>query len=114
MRGRGRIGRGVEIIAQRRADRQEQARAAREDRLAVLTELALTGALAQPQAPPYVGPYAPWGQPVILLPGFVKTPPGRHNRRSAELFRLEPDFGSSDFVHVPGSLIQGRLPGTHR
>jgi hypothetical protein len=100
--------------AKRRSDRQEQAREAREDRLAVLTELALTNALAQPQVPPYVGPYAPWGEPVVLLPGFVTSPRGRHNRRTPDLFRLEPDFGSSDFVRVPGSLIQGRLPGSHR
>ncbi len=104
----------AEIDAQRRADRQEQARAARDERLAVLTELALTRALAPPQAPPYVGPYAPWGEPVILLPGFVTSPRGRHNQRSPDLFHLEPDFGSSDFVRIPGSLIQGRLPGSHR
>ncbi len=103
----------AEDTAQRRPDRQEQARAAREDRLAVLTELALTNALAQPQVP-YVGPYAPWGEPVILLPGFVTSPRGRHNQRSPDLFHLEPDFGSSDFVRIPGSLIQGRLPGSHR
>jgi hypothetical protein len=101
--------------ARRRADRQERARAAREDRLAVLTELALTRELVQPQAPPpYLGPYAPWGASVILLPGFVTSPPGRHERRTPDLFHLEPDFGSSDFVRVPGSLIPGRLPGSHR
>jgi hypothetical protein len=104
----------AEADTQRRADRQDRARDARDERLAVLTELALTGALAQPQAPPYVGPYAPWGEPVILLPGFVRSPRGRHDRRMTGLFRLEPDFGSSDFVRVPGSLIQGRLPGSHR
>ena len=103
----------AEDYAQRRADRQEQARAARDERLAVLTEIALTKALTQPPAPPYVGPYAPWGEPVIFLPGFVTSPPGKHNRRSPDLFHLEPTFGSSDFVRVPGSLIQGRLPGSH-
>jgi hypothetical protein len=101
--------------AQRRADRQEQAREARDERLAVLTELALTRELTQPQAPQsYLGPYAPWGEPVIFLPGFVPSRPGRHERRSPDLFRLDLDIGSPDFVHVPGSLIPGRLPGFHR
>ncbi len=102
--------------ARRRADRQERSREAREERLAVLTELALTRELAQPQAPPpYLGPYAPWGQPVVLIPGFVASPPpGKHERRTPDLFHLEPDFGSSDFVRIPGSLIPGRLPGTRR
>ncbi|HEV7504487.1 MAG TPA: hypothetical protein VGS07_06230 [Thermoanaerobaculia bacterium] len=98
--------------ARRRADRQEQARSAREERLEVLTELALTRELVQPQAqPPYLGPYAPWGTSVVLLPGFV-TSPGRHDGRTPDLFHLEPDFGATDFVHVPGSLIPGRLPGS--
>jgi len=103
--------------ARRRADRQEQARAAREERLEVLTELALTRELAQPQGPPpyYPGPYTPWGGSVVLIPGFVAAPPGRHDhdRRTPDMFHPEPDFGSSDFVHVPGSLIPGRLPGSH-
>jgi hypothetical protein len=51
---------------------------------------------------------------VIFLPGFVPSRPGRHEHRSPELFRLDPDIGSPDFVHVPGSLIPGRLPGFHR
>jgi len=103
--------------ARRRADRQEQARAAREERLEVLTELALTRELAQPQGPPpyYPGPYTPWGGSVVLIPGFVASPPGRHGHghRTPDLFHPEPDFGSSDFVHIPGSLIPGRLPGSH-
>jgi hypothetical protein len=99
--------------AQRRADRQERAREARDERLAVLTELALTRELTQPAQPPYLGPYAPWGEPVIFLPGFVPSR-GRRERRTPDLFHLEPDFGSTDFVHVPGSLIPGRLPGSHR
>lgn len=100
--------------ARRRADRQEQARAAREERLAALTELALTRELTQPPPPPaYLGGISPWAEQVIVLPGFVASPPGRHERRTPDLFHLEPDFGSSDFVHVPGSLIPGRLPGSH-
>jgi hypothetical protein len=98
--------------ARRRADRQEQAREARDERLATLTELALTRQLTQPQAPQsYLGPYAPWGDPVVLLPGFVSSH-GRHEHRSQELFRLDPDIGSPDFVHVPGSLIPGRVSGS--
>src|SRR5262249_8180927 len=103
-------------LAEAEAQRREQAREAREARLAALTEMALTRELAQPQGvPPYVGPYTPWGVPVILLPGIVSSP-GRHdhNQRTPDLFHLEPDFGSSDFVRVPGSLIPGRLPGSHR
>ena len=98
--------------ALRRADRREQAREARDERLATLTELALTRQLIQPQAvSPYLGPYAPWGDPVILLPGFVGSP-GRHEHRIPDLFHLEPDIGATDFVHVPGSLIPGRVAGS--
>jgi hypothetical protein len=105
----------AEEVARRHADRQEQAREARDERLAALAELALTRELEQSQAPQaYLGPYAPWGEPVIFLPGFVPSRPGRHEHRSQELFRLDTDIGSPDFVHVPGSLIPGRLPGFHR
>src|SRR5947209_9995778 len=105
----------AEDDAQRRADRVERAREAREERLAALTELALARELTQAQAPPYpgpypVGPYTSWGDSVILLPAF---PPGMHHgERHRDLFRLEPDFGSRDFIRVPGSLIPGRVPGT--
>ncbi|HSS48290.1 MAG TPA: hypothetical protein VLX28_05030, partial [Thermoanaerobaculia bacterium] len=72
-----------------------------------------TRELVQPQGvPPYPGPYTPWGTSVILLPGFVSSPPGKHDGRTPDLFHLEPDFGATDFVHVPGSLIPGRLPGS--
>ena len=106
----------AEEDARRRADRQEQAREAREERLAVMTELALTRELTQPQAPAYPGPgpYTPWGDSVILLPSFV-MPPGMHHhggRQQQDLFRLEPEFGSRDFIRIPGSLIPGRVPGT--
>src|SRR5947199_4672007 len=93
----------AEEDARRRADRQEQAREAREERLAVMTELALTRELTQPQAPAYPGPgpYTPWGDSVILLPSFV-MPPGMHHHghgeRQQDLFHLEPDFGSRDFI----------------
>ncbi|MFY9826146.1 MAG: hypothetical protein WAM82_32570 [Thermoanaerobaculia bacterium] len=101
--------------ARRRAERRERASEAREERLAMLTELALTRELTQPQGPPlYPGPYAPWGASVILLPGFVASPPGHHERRTPDLFHLEPDFGSGDLIRVPGSLIPGRVPGSRR
>src|SRR4051794_895088 len=89
----------AEEDARRRADRQEQAREAREERLAVMTELALTRELTQqPHAPLYPGPgpYTPWGDSVILLPSFVMPPgmhPHGHGERQQDLFRLEPDFG---------------------
>jgi hypothetical protein len=103
--------------ARRRADRDERARAAREDRIAALTELALTRELTRPSYPSVPGPYTPWGEPVILLPGYVVTPPvvmppmppmmpGEHGRDGRD-----PNSGSTVPLHVPGSLIPGRLPG---
>ncbi len=103
--------------ARRRADRDERARAAREERLAALTELAITRELTRSTYPSAPGPYTPWGEPVILLPGFVVTPPvvfppmppmmpgePHSNGRDRASGSLEP-------IHVPGSLIPGRLPG---
>ncbi|HEX4960070.1 MAG TPA: hypothetical protein VF173_04475 [Thermoanaerobaculia bacterium] len=110
----------AEEDAARRAARQEQAREAREERLAALTELALTRELTQAAPPPYPGPYTPWGDPVVLLQGVVTVPPQGghghghgHNGQQPDLFHVEPDFGSRDFVRVPGSLIPGRVPGSH-
>jgi hypothetical protein len=104
--------------ARRRADRDERARAAREDRIAALTELALTRELTRPSYPSVPGPYTPWGEPVILLPGYVVTPPvvfppmmpgePHNNGRDGR----DPASGSTVPLHVPGSLIPGRLPGS--
>ncbi|MEA2599995.1 MAG: hypothetical protein QOF89_987 [Acidobacteriota bacterium] len=107
--------------ARRRADRDERARAAREERIAALTELALTRELTRPDygRPPVLGPYTPWGEPVILLPGFVVTPPvvmppmmpGEPRNHGHD--GRDPASGSLEFIHIPGSLIPGRLPGQH-
>jgi hypothetical protein len=93
--------------ARRHAARQEAARAAREERLAALTELALVRDLnRQNSAPPY--PASPfYGTPVVVYPGFWILPP--HHSRPPK----KPDPAS--FTHVPGSLIPGNdfFPGPH-
>jgi hypothetical protein len=86
----------------RRAAWEERARAAREDRLAALTELTLTRELTRPAAPAYpvyANPF--YGMPVVVIPGFWIPSDGsmRHPRKG------DPN----DFTHVPGSLIGGRL-----
>jgi hypothetical protein len=95
--------------ALRRAAYEERARAAREDRLAALTELTLTRELASSAAPVYplyVNPF--YGTPVVVIPGFWTLPQGpmRHRQHGP---------ASSEFTHVPGSLIGGRLfpPKSH-
>jgi hypothetical protein len=105
--------------ARRRADRDERARAAREERLAALTELAITRELTRPSYPSVPGPYTPWGEPVILLPGFVVTPPvvmppmPPMMQPGEPRNRRDPASGSLEPIHIPGSLIPGRLPGRH-
>lgn len=97
-----------EETARRRAQREEQARAARADRLAALAELTVVRDLVRPSPsyppayPPsiYPGPYF-GGVPVILLPGGVV---GGHHRE-------KPDPGK--FTHVPGSLIPGNSVPYH-
>lgn len=94
--------------ALRRAAYEERARAAREDRLAALTELTLTRELARSAAPAYplyANPF--YGAPVVVIPGFWVPPRGPmdHHRHGQ---------ASSEFTHVPGSLIGGNLfpPGS--
>jgi len=93
----------AEEDARRRAVYEERARAAREDRLAALTELTLTRELTQqaaaPAYPVYANPF--YGMPVVVIPGFWIPQDGsmRHPHRG------DPE----DFTHVPGSLIPGRL-----
>jgi hypothetical protein len=99
--------------ARRTAQREEQARAARADRLAALAELTVVRDLVRPSYPPayppsiYPGPYF-GGVPVVVLPGYGYGAGGHH--------REKPDPGS--FTHVPGSLIPGnsvpyRPSGSH-
>jgi hypothetical protein len=87
--------------ARRHAVFAERARAAREDRLAALTELTLTRELTrqvQPvQTPLFLNPF--YG-PVVVIPGFWIPPHGSKRPH-------RPDPG--EFTHVPGSLIPGRL-----
>lgn len=88
--------------ARRRAQREEQARTARADRLAALAELTVVRDLVRPAYPPayppptiYPGPYY-GGVPVVVIPGYGR---GAHHSRE------KPDPGR--FTHVPGSLIPG-------
>lgn len=92
--------------ARYRAAREERARAAREERLAALTELSVVRDLARQQAePPAVYPFNPfYGAPVVLIPGFW-IPPGGFK---------PPHRDPGSFTHVPGSLIPGNLfPESH-
>jgi hypothetical protein len=91
-----------EESSRRHAAWEERSRAAREDRLAALTELTLTRELTRPAAPVYpiyANPF--YGTPVVVVPGFWIPSDGsmRHPRKG------DPN----DFTHVPGSLIGGRL-----
>jgi hypothetical protein len=105
--------------AQSRAERAERTRAAREERIVALTELALTRELARQDEPvaPGPGPYTPWGEPVIFLPGYVVTPPmmppghGGHGHDGRD---GRGDDGQGGFTHIPGSLIPGHDPGSPR
>jgi hypothetical protein len=88
-----------EELAQRRAARQEEARAAREDRLAALAELSMVRQMAQPQVPLYGNPL--YANPVAVFPGWWVPSPGPGPR--------PPHRRDSEFTHVPGSLIPGAL-----
>jgi hypothetical protein len=97
-----------EEAERRRLARQEQARAAREDRLAALTELVLVREVAESerQARGYRAP-------LVVFPGYffppVFVPPGhRPGRRPSSA--IDPNDGSPHSnIRVPGSLIPGRI-----
>ena len=100
--------------ARRRAARDEQARAAREDRLVALTELSLVRELARPEQTPvyppiYSTPYI--GAPVYAYPGYWGHNGfghGRgHGRGHNSSWRSSHRSNPSSFTHVPGSLIPG-------
>ncbi len=91
--------------ALRRAAYEERARAAREDRLAALTELTLTQQLVQPAYPPYYTDFF-YGYPVAVTSGWWVVPPGGSMHPHP---RPHPHGASSEFTHVPGSLIGGKL-----
>jgi hypothetical protein len=103
--------------ARRRAFAEEQARSARMDRLAALTELTLARELAQPAAPDYPiyygygYSYPFYGTPVVGIPRFWI--PGQGSMQPPGHGSLPPphrhDSLSSSFTHVPGSLIPGNL-----
>jgi hypothetical protein len=98
-----------EESARRRAAREEQVRAAREDRLAALAELSLVRDLTrqvpqQPIYPPiYSTPYI--GSPVVVYPGYWGSGWGHSGRHGSWKSPRRQDPGS--FTHVPGSLIPG-------
>lgn len=101
-----------EASARRLAARQEAARAAREERLAALTELALVRELESSQQVPV------YGYPLATFPGYVYIPPFAHPPKPGQPGspgrphprRNEPEPGSpNSFTRVPGSLIPGRL-----
>ena len=97
--------------ARRNAARLEAARAAREDRLALLAELALVRDLVRQEAQlPVTGgiplyPYGYLGTPFVVVPGFGHNRPG-HGHGGGKP-------GSTQFNRVPGSLIPGVFPGSH-
>lgn len=102
----------------RNAARQEAARAAREERLALLAELAITRDLARLEAPPPsetggipLYPYAYYGYypPVVVGPGFGNPRPGHHGG-GHHGGRPMGGVGKPNFTRVPGSLIPGSIP----
>ncbi|HEX6903506.1 MAG TPA: hypothetical protein VF789_27565 [Thermoanaerobaculia bacterium] len=106
--------------ARRNAARQEAARAAREERLALLAELAITRDLArleppQPETggiPLYYGYYG-YYPPVVVGPGFGNPRPGHHGGHGGGHHGGRPMSGQpgrTDFIRVPGSLIPGSIP----
>ena len=103
--------------ARRRSARLEAARAAREDRLALLAEMALVRDLVrQEQAAqqPVTGgipffPYAYYGTPVYVAPGFPHQPGHRPGHGGGRHHAPKPP----QFLRVPGSLIPGTFPGSN-
>lgn len=99
--------------ARYRAARDERSRAAREDRLAALTELMITRELVQYDQPWGPGPYTPWGDSIVLYPGYLAAvppilPPGGIHRPGMNHPGMpRPPHGSTTFQRVPGSLIPG-------
>lgn len=97
--------------ARRNAARLEAARAAREDRLALLAEMALVRELVRTEAqPPVTGgiplyPLGWFGPPVYLAPGGPVKPPHGGGRGHAPK--------TPQFNRVPGSLIPGVFPGSN-
>jgi len=97
------------------ARRMEAQRAAREDRLAELTALALAREVRRADPPPAMSYYPS----VIIVPGFVPAPipvpvpqdpggtPAPRPRPRDEDLNLR-----STFTRVPGSLIPGRYPSS--
>jgi hypothetical protein len=98
----------------RAAARQEEARAAREDRLAALAEISAVRQLVQPAQPVYPYPAydgygGGYGVPLVVVPGWWSGGggPGPGTRPPHRQ-------GPGGFTHVPGSLIGGSLfPGTN-
>lgn len=100
----------------RRIARQEQARAAREDRLAALTELVLVREVTRSERED-----RGYSAPLAVFPGYffppVFVPPGHGHRRpdhGRRSIAIDPNDGQPHgYIRVPGSLIPGRTPGGH-
>jgi hypothetical protein len=89
--------------ARNRAAREAEAR---ENRLAALAELSVVRGLSQPAPPPYPLGYddSYYGIPLGVFSGWwgPVTSPQRPSHHAV---------GGSEFTHIPGSLIPGRIPG---
>lgn len=113
-----------EEAERRRIARQEQTRAAREDRLAALTELVLVREVTRSEEREVRG----YSAPLAVFPGYFFPPvfvpgnghrghdhghrrPDHHGRR---FNTIDPNDGKPHgYTRVPGSLIPGRSPGGH-
>lgn len=122
-----------EEVAARDRQREEEAdrrraafESARAERTARQTELLLATQTAlleetlreRQSAPPWLAPYAPYGWPIVVVPGRFPRPcrscdppadgdDGHRPHRPRDM-----QGGDNTFTRIPGSLIPGRLGGT--
>ena len=119
-----------EEIAARDREREEEAarrRAAfenaRAERTARQTELLLATQTAlleetlrdRQSGPPWLSPYAPYGWPVVVVPGSFSRPChscGDRGHGETPHHPRDMKGGDNTFTRIPGSLIPGRLGGS--